>query len=140
VWVVLSGLDPETAPDDAGHSRPGTDCVGVALALQPSRLNVEGLRLRVHAGETAVNGCGTESAGLDLVRLLACLEALRCRQGPLSLVHTVDDGKGLCTRIELAGGMTEKREQGRGGREVQGNSPAVASTLFTVPSWSEGER
>jgi len=45
-WVVLTCLDPELPPDEAGRMPPATQAVGLALALTPIRAS--GSRLRLH--------------------------------------------------------------------------------------------
>jgi hypothetical protein len=105
VWVVLSCLDPEQAPDEAGRPAAGTHCVGLALALTPIRPARCSLRLRVVCGTAGGDGsvCASVSkracAGFDLVRLeslLALLHVERC--GDTRVVQWLDDH----TRIEFA--------------------------------------
>lgn len=40
VWVVLTCLNPELPPDETGRSAPGTEAVGMALALTPMSLPI----------------------------------------------------------------------------------------------------
>jgi hypothetical protein len=103
VWVVLSCLDPEKAPDEAGRPAAGTRCVGLALALTPIRPGRCALRLRVVCGTNGGGGSPLPTgektpSGFDLVRLealLAMLHAERC--GDTRVVQLLDAG----TRIEL---------------------------------------
>ena len=46
VWVVLTRLSPELPPDEAGRSAPGTQAVGVAIALTP--MSASGSHHRLH--------------------------------------------------------------------------------------------
>lgn len=46
VWVVLTCLDSELPPDESGQLPPGSQVVGLALAL--TRIGTTGSRLRVH--------------------------------------------------------------------------------------------
>jgi hypothetical protein len=135
IWVVLTGLDPEAAPDQAGRSPPGTHCVGMALALTTTKAGSHCIHLCVRGGDTAINGYHRDAAGFDLIRLQMLLQLLRePRSTPVTLVQTIDDGTGLCSRIEL------KREQGTGNREQQTRISAVPCSLSPVPSGVEGER
>lgn len=81
-WVVVTTLDPPVALGDEGQVPPGTDCVGLALALTPARVESAGLRLRFLPGSDAR---GAERP-LDIGRLLAALERGRTEQGTGSLV------------------------------------------------------
>jgi hypothetical protein len=146
VWVVLSGLDPESAPDEGGRTAPGTHCVGVALALVPPRSGWSGLRLRVLAGEAMLNGSHRDAAAapaFDLVRLHQLLNLLSGpRTGPASFVQLIEDGPGLCSRIELSRAAAEAGERfsGTGSRSRPAGVSAVGSNLSAVPSCVEAER
>jgi hypothetical protein len=104
VWVVLSCLDPEQAPDEAGRPAAGTQCVGLALALTPIRSSRCALRLRVVCGTHGGGGSPSATSektpsGFDLLRLealLAMLNGERC--GDMHVVQLLHAG----TRIELA--------------------------------------
>lgn len=98
VWLVLTCLHPEYAPDDAGQAAPGTECVGLALALTPARSGSSRVRLRVVCGQPAEEGTESTGCGFDLVRLCALLDLLRGgRGGETRVVQRLDHG----TRIEL---------------------------------------
>jgi hypothetical protein len=105
VWVVLSCLDPEQAPDEAGRPAPGTRCVGLALALTPIRSGRCSLRLRVVCGTAdrddppCTVGAERTPSGFDLVRLESLLTLLHGeRGGDTRVVQLLDAG----TRIELS--------------------------------------
>ena len=92
VWVVLTTLDPDAAPDRAGNLPPGTHLLGIALALTLPAAEPIGPRLCLRAGEpTALTG-----PPLDLPRLAALLDRL---QGPSAgtLACEMDGG----ARLEL---------------------------------------
>lgn len=102
VWVVLTCLNPELAPDEAGRVPPQTQVVGLALALTPVRTNGSRLRLHVVCGTpqpAAIHAGNGSSGGLDLVRLETLLHLLhgpRC--GATIVVQLLDPG----SRIELS--------------------------------------
>jgi hypothetical protein len=105
VWVVLSCLDPEQAPDETGRPTAGTRCVGLALALTPIRSSHSLLRLRVVCGTDAQDvppptpAAEGSGSGFDLPRLeslLALLHGERC--GDTRVVQWLDAG----ARIELS--------------------------------------
>jgi len=139
VWVVLSCLDPEQAPDEAGRPAEGTQCVGLALALTPIRSSRCSFRLRVVCDTADGDGsaCATVSdkspSGFDLVRLeslLALLNGERC--GETRVVQWLDD----CTRIEFArsvrGALPERSPaavQGRGLPNDSGRGHFVLADL-----------
>ncbi|HEY7308849.1 MAG TPA: hypothetical protein VH643_05720 [Gemmataceae bacterium] len=104
VWVVLTCLDPEQPPEECGRPAPGTQCVGLALALTPISSARPRLRLRVVCGspdphtprrrETHAAG-----SGFDLPRLEALLALLHGqRGGDTTLVQLLEPG----SRIELS--------------------------------------
>jgi hypothetical protein len=145
VWVVLSGLDPEKAPDEAGRTSPGIHCVGVALALVPTRAGWPGIRLRVVAGEPVVNSSafdGSAASAFDLVRLHSLLSALSsARPGPASVVQRIADGTNLYSRIELSrAGEAGERFPETGARGRPTNLPAVGANRSAIPSCVEAER
>jgi hypothetical protein len=105
VWVVLTCLDPEQPPDTAGRPAPGTQCVGLALALTPISTHRPRLRLSVVCGspdpqvlprrETPAAG----GLGFDLPRLEALLTLLHSQRGGEStIVQLLEPG----SRIELS--------------------------------------
>jgi hypothetical protein len=104
VWVVLTCLDPEAAPDEAGRLAPGTQAVGLALALMPIQTSGSRLRLHVVCGapqpETLVRSpsCADRCASFDLLRLETLLNLLHSpRGGETTIVQLLDPG----SRIEL---------------------------------------
>jgi hypothetical protein len=50
VWVVLTCLNPQLPPDEAGRMPPGTEAVGMALALTPIGTSSSPLRLHIVRG------------------------------------------------------------------------------------------
>lgn len=103
VWVVLTCLHPEMAPEASGRPAPGAQCVGMALALTPVRSSGSRIRLRFVRGTQAQSesaqaqvgeGAG---AGLDLLRLEAMLGLLQASDGDTHVVQLLDS----CSRIEL---------------------------------------
>ncbi len=48
-WLILTGWDPGLTPDRSGKPQEGSVCVGLALALGPSRLEWQGPRVIVSA-------------------------------------------------------------------------------------------
>jgi hypothetical protein len=73
VWLVLTGCQPEPAPDAHGHTATPSVCAAVALALVPARPDWRGPRLRVGAAGTG--GARAPEADLTLEGLLAALTA-----------------------------------------------------------------
>jgi hypothetical protein len=64
LWLVLTGWDPEPAPDDHGGCATCAGCRGVALALEPSE-DFSGPCLRVHTTSPAhAPGEATSLTGL----------------------------------------------------------------------------
>ncbi len=106
VWMVLTCLDPESPPDEAGRLTPGTQAVGVALALTPIHPSRSRLRLHLVRGtpdaETLAQVKGFEgkgAAGFDLLRFEALLHLLYGpRGGEMTIVHLLDSR----SRIELS--------------------------------------
>jgi hypothetical protein len=74
VWLVLTALEPEYAPDCSGTPVAGTTGVGLALALVPARPDWQGARLRV-AWEKPLGPPVDRRTSLDLFRFQALLEA-----------------------------------------------------------------
>jgi hypothetical protein len=50
VWMVLTSLSPQLPPDEAGRMPPGTQAVGLALALTPIGTSSSPLRLHIVRG------------------------------------------------------------------------------------------
>jgi hypothetical protein len=80
-WVVLTTLDPMTRLGEEGEPAPGTDSVGLAVALMPTR-SESGIRVHV-----VPDGCQTGQP-LDLLRLYAALEHSRSSRGSGTLAIT----------------------------------------------------
>jgi hypothetical protein len=102
VWVVLTCLEPEQPPTERGLPAPGTLCVGLALALTPTRPAHAGIRLRVvggvRPGEVPRNG---RPAGFDVLRLAGLIGTLLGdHRGEITLAQPLDP----CSRIELCRG------------------------------------
>jgi hypothetical protein len=125
VWMVLTCLDPESPPDEAGNMAPGTQAVGLALALTPIRSSGSRLRLQLVRGtpdaETLARSRRFEGRGataFDLLRLASLLHLLHgARGGEMTIVHLLDSR----SRIELS-------------RLPAASAPAVAS-----PQHQEGQ-
>lgn len=106
VWIVLTCLDPEAPPDEAGQLPPGTKAVGLALALTPIRTSGSRLRLHVVRGtpDAETLTCsrsfqGKGAAAFDLLRLEVLLQLLHgSRDGGMTIVHLLDPR----SRIELS--------------------------------------
>lgn len=105
VWVVLTRLDPDRPPDEAGRLAAGTQAVGLALALTPLRGNRPRIRLQVIRGKP---DAGTRAsarhlvgsgADFDLLRLETLLNWLHNPHGrELTIVQLLD----AHSRIELS--------------------------------------
>lgn len=93
VWLVLTGLDPESAPDDSGQPARGTECVGLALALTPIRAGHSRMRLCIE-GAARVSERRDEDAsfGFDFLQLEKLLSAA-C--GNATVFHALDAGLGM---------------------------------------------
>jgi hypothetical protein len=63
VWVVATTLDPLTELGEEGEIAPGTECVGLALALTPGRVDGPGTRLHMAPG---TGECGSRLGLLQL--------------------------------------------------------------------------
>jgi hypothetical protein len=125
VWIVLTCLDPESPPDEAGRLAPGTQVVGVALALTSIRMNGSRLRLRLVCGTPDVDnlarykgGAREKATALDLARLetlLRLLQGSRC--GEMTIVHLLDSRSRLeFSRIPAASAAvlaSSQRQQGQ---------------------------
>ena len=100
VWVVLTCLDPELAPDESGRPASGTKCVGLALALMPIRRGAAGRHMRLVCGAPGQDSssAANRAGEFDLRRLVALLDSLRGdRRGNATVVHSLGTGY----RIEL---------------------------------------
>jgi hypothetical protein len=75
LWVVLTGLDPEAAPDEGGRPAPGTAVVGLALALSPAGTTPARARLSILRSLDSP-GSPERSEPFDLLRLEALLARL----------------------------------------------------------------
>jgi hypothetical protein len=159
VWLVLTAVDPEQAPDAMGRPVPGTSCAALALALvspatpQPGRLHHNpgrtGIRLRVVSGAEPMP-CGGASctaggrAGIDLFRLIEMLALLDGPgSAPATLVHLLDEAQGPGIRLELSRVQAEPkdRETGRqGDREMASLSPCLPVSLSPCRHRVEVER
>lgn len=99
VWIVLTCLDPELPPDASGGSAPGTQAVGLALALshvQPN--NRSRLRLRLVPHSAALSPAERETP-FDLLRFEKLLQLLPSpRGGATTIVQLLQGGH----RLELA--------------------------------------
>jgi hypothetical protein len=102
VWVVLTCLDPEKPPEESGRPAPGTQCVGLALALTPIRTSRSRLRMRVVCGtpdRQASQHEETPASTFDLPRLEALLNLLHGQHGgDATVVQLLEPG----SRIELS--------------------------------------
>jgi hypothetical protein len=100
VWVVLTCLDPDLPPDDAGRSAPGTHAVGIALALTTAAVQGSRIRLQlVQADPPPSPPAASQAAGFDLLRLESLLHLLHApRGGETTIVQMLDAGN----RLELS--------------------------------------
>jgi hypothetical protein len=105
VWAVLTGLDPELPPDEAGRMAPGTYCVGLALALTSVPISSSRIRLQAFCQseiQQPTTGClqtVAEKSGLDLPRLGMLLQLLQGQTGgETAIVQLHDSG----CRIEMS--------------------------------------
>lgn len=99
-WVVLTCLDPELPPDVSGQPVPGTQAVGLALALVPAKQNDALIRLHfVHDCSAKSPLACAHGSGFDLLRLETLLNVLSdSRGGQTTLVQLLEGGN----RIELS--------------------------------------
>ena len=103
VWVVLTCLHPEMAPEASGRPAPAAQWIGMALALTPVQSSGSRIRLRfVHGTPARPTSARTEVAagagvGFDLLRLEALLSLLHASDGDTHVVQQLDS----CSRIEL---------------------------------------
>jgi hypothetical protein len=134
VWLVLTGIDPEQAPDTMGRPAPGTSCAALVLALVPPRPGWSGIRLRVISGAGPA-ACGEApcsaggSTGIDLFRLTEMLALLdRPCPGATTLIHLLDEAQGPGTRIELSRGPAEPGDKGTRWQGDKVNQTANSAT------------
>ena len=129
VWVVLTCLHPDIAPEASGRPAPGSLLIGMALALTPVQPSGSRIRLRFVRGTSAqpasartqvADGAGE---GFDLLRLEALLSVLHASDGDTHIVQLLDS----CSRIELC----------RPGSSLS-DRPPRAATPYRAPS--EGVR
>jgi hypothetical protein len=106
VWAVLTGFDPDAAPNSAGQPAAGTHLVGLALALTPARPGWPGLRLRLSSGlrpAAPLAPHGPPSPFLRLFRVEALRDALcACAAGPEGESNTVSLALDPVSRVELS--------------------------------------
>jgi hypothetical protein len=106
VWLVLTGWEPEQAPNAAGVPDPSAVCGGVALALVASRPEWKGLRLRVWAGAGVRRGDQAAAPeAVNPVNLGTLLQALGDEELPR---------KTVVLRLDRGGWMELRRGAGVG--------------------------
>jgi hypothetical protein len=136
VWVVLTAMDPEEPPEEAGRPAPGACFAGLALALTPVGVDRPAVRLRIVSGSVGpARGSAAGLQGLDLFGLQALLEAVQGR-GPTTAtaVQLLDDLPGVGSRIEV----TRHAAAARRGRHpkpapaIGGNGSAAAPLSLPV--------
>jgi hypothetical protein len=137
VWVVLTAMDPEEPPDEAGRPAPGTCFAGLAVALTPVGPGRGCTRLRVVSGVAGPpRGEPAGRAGFDLFRLHALLHSLeQARPAPTTLVQMLEDEPGVGSRLELsrgAGGAVNGRATALWPPRAAGVSPACGAGLPTA--------
>jgi hypothetical protein len=128
VWVVLTALDPDTAPDRSGVHALGTHCAALALALTPPRLsNASGIRLRITASGAYPTPLptGDLAPSLDLFGLNAVLDALT--QGRQT------SRAAFILPMEAGGRVEVDLQFGHGDFAVE-SGEAVSSGIISVPS------
>jgi hypothetical protein len=112
MWVVLTGYDPDSPPDEVGHMPSDTHCVGLALALTPPRPHWAGIRLRISlTGERPTLPTSERGAPFNLIHLATLLRSFSgSRPGSTTMLQTLDDAPGCCCRLELSRGPREAGE------------------------------
>lgn len=125
VWMVLTCLEPETPPSDTGQLPEGTQAVGLALALAPSRMSGSRLRLRVIRGAADAEKLARSKSyaqmvatAFDLLRLETLLHLLNePRGGEMTIVQLLDSHSRIeFSRIPGACALTlasQQRPQGK---------------------------
>ena len=109
-WVVLTALDPDTAPDRSGVHAPGTHCAALALALTPPRPSTaSGIRLRITAGGAYPMPLptGDLAPSLDLFGLNAVLDALAQEKETSRAAFILPMEAGGRVEVEKIGRWTE---------------------------------
>ncbi len=129
VWVVLTCLDPELPPDAAGHSAPGTQAVGLALALTPASAHTSRIRLQLVQGDSSsVPQSSAQAAGFDLLRLESLLHLLHApRGGDTTIVQLLDAGN----RLELSRSVDFSETRSMGNGRIN-RSPSVAARMSAL--------
>jgi hypothetical protein len=110
VWLVLTGWEPEQAPDAAGAGNPAVVCGAVALALASARPDWKGPQLRVTVGPCGLEGSPQPGAGNEAVKAVNLETLLHALGGPelprTSVVWQLDRGGWLELR-QGGGGVGE---------------------------------
>jgi hypothetical protein len=128
VWVVLTALEVPGPFGEEGQLPPGSTCLGLALALSPSRPESTGLRLRFLPGDDARRS----ERPIDLARLQSAVEHCQTARGAGGLVVSA-----AAPRVEL--------EWGRPGRPLRPpgvllSTPEIHSAAVRVPTGAEASR
>jgi hypothetical protein len=145
VWVILTALEPEQAPDECGRPAAGTMCAGLALGLVAPRPCWPGIRLRVLGGSDAPLPAGAAwtaggGAGIDVFHLHGLLARLDgSHPGPTTLVHLLDEAQGPGTRIEVSRGAPPVRGTERGTRNGEALGGGGVSLCASRPALHAGE-
>jgi len=131
VWVVLTGWDPEPIPDGTPVAPPGSQCIGVALALTEARPGWRGARLRLMPAEQSLTGSTKAMPGAtpDLLSLEGLMAALTVPDTKAAtVVWQLEDGCRLeLERVGTGSGLTGPHSWlTGGGRVIVGSSGAGA--------------
>ena len=122
VWVVLTCLDPELSPDESGRPIPGTQAIGLALALTQTHLGSSRIRLHlVHDTPAGSPHAATRGTGFDLLRL----ETL------LNMLHDASGGETTLIQLLESGNRLELSRSGKVGSEEQANASAWRQCVST---------
>jgi hypothetical protein len=119
VWLVLTGWDPGLTPDRSGQPQAGSVCVGLALALGPTRLEWQGPRLLVTARNRPPGSQSFEATTpFDLFSLESYLETrTQARKLGLRPVPPLHLDAGHRMEVTLTPGQSGGRGGGRGAWE-----------------------
>jgi hypothetical protein len=100
VWVVLTCLDPELPPDASGQPVPGTQAIGLALALTRSKKHDDRIRLHfVHDSSAKSHLASVHGSRSELLRLETLMNVLHDSRGAkTTLIQLLEGGQ----RIELS--------------------------------------
>jgi hypothetical protein len=99
VWLVLTCLDPELPPDASGRSAPGTQALGLALALTPPQPNSSRIRLQLVLRSSTTLVPAEQETAFNLLRLETLLQLLHSpRGGDTTIVQLLEGGH----RLELS--------------------------------------